>query len=84
MGSMNQISVELSTPGVGVDTGLAVCFMGADYNLMDGGASVRLSSGGHQFDAQSETPPSDTEINVVTFSTLLQQDQTFTSYENLR
>lgn len=79
LGSVTNVSLELSTSGVHTDNGLAICFMGANYNLSDPAATLSFSSGGDQFDVQSETTLGAVEANVMTFSSLLQQDNTFTS-----
>eukprot|EP00892_Ulva_mutabilis_P007703 jgi/Ulvmu1/5304/UM022_0098.1 len=84
LGSVSQVDVDISTPGIGSDNGMAICFMGAHYNLTDPVASVQHALGGHQFDMDSEVPLRSVDSSVVTFASLLQQDQTFTSHENLR
>lgn len=82
LGSVTNVSLELSTSGVGVDNGMAICFMGANYNLTEPVASLTSSAGGDQFDSQSEAQLT-VDTSVVTFSSLLQQDNTFTSDQNV-
>lgn len=84
LGSLTNISLEVSTPGVGEDNGFALCFMGSDYNLTEAAAALQYSTGGHQFDSLSETPLISLDKNVTTFTWLLNEDQTYTSPQAFR
>jgi hypothetical protein len=81
-----QISLELATPPRGSnDDGLAVCFMGSNYELKSSTAVNSSIGSGDQFNIdENSTPVSIGSIEYTSFWELLRNDTFFQDTELLR